>query len=174
MTGCREPLAVNRRLRLFGGVVGWGIPRTNPWIAVTPTLLKTTGFLLVVIVANALGNVVLGYGMEQVGSIASYSPADLIYSGLEAMTNPWVLSGVGLLLLFFVAHAIVLSWADLSYVLLVTSIGYVLVAVLSWGFLGERISETRWAGTLLVTLGVALAGSTPVSTLDKSQAGDET
>ena len=135
--------------------------------------MKTTGFLLVVIVANALGNVVLGYGMEQVGSIASYSPADLICSGLQAMTNPWVLAGVGLLLLFFIAHAIVLSWVDLSYVLLVTSIGYVLVAVLSWGFLGEKISETRWAGTLLVTLGVALAGSTPVSTIDKPQAGDE-
>ena len=127
--------------------------------------MKTSGFLLTVIVANALGNVVLGYGMEQVGSIASYSPAELIYSGLQAMANSWVLAGVGLLLLFFIAHAIVLSWADLSYVLLVTSIGYVLVAVLSWGFLGEQISETRWAGTLLVTLGVALAGSTPVSTV---------
>ena len=136
--------------------------------------MKTTAFLLVVIVANALGNVVLGYGMEQVGSIASYSPADLIYSGVQAMANPWVLAGVGLLLLFFVAHAIVLSWADLSYVLLVTSIGYVLVAVLSWGFLGEEISETRWAGTLLVTLGVALAGSTPVSTVEGPKAGDGT
>ena len=78
------------------------------------------------------------------------------------------------MLLFFVAHAIVLSWADLSYVLLVTSIGYVLVAVLSWGFLGEEISETRWAGTLLVTLGVALAGSTPVSTVEGPKAGDGT
>ncbi len=136
-------------------------------------MLKTAGFLLVVIVANALGNVLLGYGMEQVGSIASYSPADLIYSGFQAMTNPWVLAGVGLLLLFFIAHAIVLSWADLSYVLLVTSIGYVLVAVLSWEFLDEKISETRWAGTLLVTLGVALAGSTPVSTVDKPETGDQ-
>ena len=136
--------------------------------------MKTTAFLLVVIIAKALGNVVLGHGMEQVGSIASYSPADLIYSGLQAMANPWVLGGVALLLLFFVAHAIVLSWADLSYVLLVTSIGYVLVAVLSWGFLGETISETRWAGTLLVTLGVALAGSTPVSTVEESKGVDGT
>ena len=47
------------------------------------------------------------------------------------MANPWVLLGVVLLLLFFVAHTLLLSWADLSYVLLVTSIGYVLVAVLS-------------------------------------------
>ena len=135
--------------------------------------MKTTAFLLIIIVANALGNIVLGHGMGQVGSVASYSPAELICSGLQAMTNPWVLAGVGLLLLFFVAHAIVLSWADLSYVLLVTAIGYVLVAVLSWVLLGEKISETRWAGTLLVTLGVALAGSTPVSTIDKPQAGDE-
>lgn len=128
--------------------------------------MKTRICLLIIIVANAVGNVVLAYGMRQVGSIASYSPAELIGSGLSAMTNPWVLLGVLLLLVFFAAHAIVLSWADLSYVLLVTAIGYVLVAVLSRQFLGETISVLRWTGTVVITAGVMLVGSTPVSTVD--------
>ena len=72
--------------------------------------------------------------------------------------------GVVLLIAYFAAHTIVLSWADLSYVLLVTSIGYVLVAVLSWALLDESISAQRWAGTLLITAGVVLVGSTPTST----------
>jgi uncharacterized membrane protein len=51
-----------------------------------------------------------------------------------------------------------LSWADLSYVLPVTSIGYVLVALAGKVLLDERISVTRWAGIALIMAGVALVG----------------
>ena len=135
----------------------------------SPAAGKTWTLLAVIVVANALGNVLLGRGMRQVGDIASYSPVDLIRSGLHAMANPWVVSGVVLLSVFFLAHAIVLNWADLSYVLLVTSIGYVLVALLSRFALGEEVSGLRWAGTAAITAGVALAGSTPTSTFDAQE-----
>ncbi len=102
--------------------------------------------------------------MRQVGDISSFSPIDLFSSGVAAMANPWVLLGVVLLVVYFAAHTLVLSWADLSYVLLVTSIGYVLVAVMSWLLLGESISPSRWCGTFLITAGVVLVGSTPVAT----------
>ena len=126
--------------------------------------MRTNVCLAVVVVTNAVGNVLLGLGMRQVGDISSYSPLALVSSGLAAMANPWVLAGVALLLVFFVAHAIVLSWADLSYVLLVTSIGYGLVAALSWAFLSEQISPQRWLGTAVITAGVVLVGRTQVST----------
>lgn len=125
---------------------------------------KTPILLVIVVVANAVGNIILGYGMKQVGSIASYSPLALVSGALAAMTNPWVLCGVVLLATFFAAHTVVLSYADLSYVLLTTSIGYVLVALLSVSVLGEDVSAVRWVGTLVLTAGVALAGSTPVQT----------
>jgi uncharacterized membrane protein len=127
--------------------------------------MKTNLCLAIIVVANALGNLMLGYGMRQVGDISSYSPVALITSGLAAMANPWVLGGVVLLAVFFVTHAIVLSWADLSYVLLTTAIGYGLVAFLSWAVLGEHVSAMRWAGVAVITAGVMLVGSTPVSTV---------
>jgi drug/metabolite transporter (DMT)-like permease len=96
---------------------------------------------------------------------------ELISACLRAMSNPWVIAGVLLLLLFFAAHTLVLSWADLSYVLLVTSIGYPLVALLSWWFLGEAVTAQRWAGTILIAAGVALAGVTPVSTTRSALSG---
>ena len=49
-----------------------------------------------------------------------------------------------------------LSWADLSYVLPVTSVGYVLVALVGRFFLNEQISAQRWAGIVLIMAGVAL------------------
>lgn len=117
-----------------------------------------------VVIANAAGNVVLGHGMRQVGPVASYSPVELIGACLRAMSNPWVIAGVLVLMTFFAAHTLVLSWADLSYVLLVTSIGYPLVVLLSWWLLGEAVTPQRWAGTILITVGVMLVGGTPVST----------
>ena len=125
---------------------------------------KTLLALAVIVLSNALGNILLGRGMREVGDISSYSPVDLVSSGVSAMANAWVLAGVVLLIVFFVTHALVLSWADLSYVLLVTAIGYVLVVGMSWAFLEETVSMTRWAGTLAITAGVMLVGSTPVST----------
>jgi drug/metabolite transporter (DMT)-like permease len=126
--------------------------------------LKTGICLLIVVAANAAGNVLLSYGMRQVGSIATYSPLELVASALAAMTNPYVAGGVGLLIVFFVAHMIVLSWADLSYVLPVTAVGYVVVTLLSWWVLGETVRPVRWIGTIVIVTGVAMVGSTPVRT----------
>ncbi len=125
---------------------------------------RTRTLLAIVIVSNALGNVALGYGMRQVGNISSFSPVDLVASGIASLGDPWVLTGVLLLLVFFAAHTVLLSWADLSYVLLVTSLGYVLVALLSWLLLDEAISLGRWVGTALVACGVGVVGSTPAAT----------
>jgi drug/metabolite transporter (DMT)-like permease len=130
--------------------------------------LKTRICLLIIVLANALGNVLLGYGMRQVGSIASYSPVDLFLSGLRAGRNPYVLAGVAFLIIFFIAHMLVLSWADLSYVLLITSAGYILVTLLSWWLLGEQVGPLRWLGTLVIMAGVVLVGRTPPATAPPS------
>ena len=104
--------------------------------------------------------------MREAGDISSFSPVELIVSGLASLASPWVVLGVLLLAVFFAAHTLLLSWADLSYVLLVTSAGYVLVALLSATFLGETITVARWVGIGLITLGVGVVGSTPVSTVE--------
>lgn len=125
---------------------------------------KTRILLAIVIVSNSIGNVVLSYGMRAVGDISSYSPASLVSSAIAAFANPWVLLGTSLLVLFFAAHTLLLTWADLSYVVLVTSCGYALVAALGAIFLDESISPLRWCGIALVSCGVALVASTPAST----------
>jgi len=126
--------------------------------------LKTRVSLLIIIVSNAVGNVLLSFGMRQVGSIASYSPVELAAGAFRAAGNPYVLAGIGFLIIFFIAHMIVLSWADLSYVLPMTAIGYIVVTVLSWWWLGETVRPLRWVGTVVIVIGVTLVGRTPVRT----------
>ncbi len=126
----------------------------------TQPILKTRVFTLIVIVANVLGDSFLRMGMRQVGPIVSASPV----AYFMAFLNPWVAVGVALLVLWMLSHMALLSWADLSYVLPVTSIGYALVALVGNVFLNEAVSLTRWAGIALIVGGVILVGRTEFNT----------
>jgi drug/metabolite transporter (DMT)-like permease len=101
--------------------------------------------------------------MTMLGPIGN-TPIDLI----AALFHPWVALGVIMLIVWTFAHMALLSWADLSYVMPVTAIGYVVTAFAGRFFLGETVSPLRWAGIVLITAGVTLVGRTaPVSsTLD--------
>ena len=118
--------------------------------------MKTKVALLVVIVTSAVGNVLLSKGMKQLGDISHLPPGRMLAAAIGSLLNPWVLAGVALLTVFFISFLVVLSWADLSYVLPATAPSYLLVAALSWWLLGETISVWRWLGTALIVAGVAL------------------
>ena len=61
-----------------------------------------------------------------------------------------------MLAVFFFLWLAVLSWEDLSVALPMQALNYVIVAFLSQYFLGEVVSPLRWAGTLLVCIGVIM------------------
>ena len=119
-------------------------------------LLKTRIFTAIVVVTNVLGNSLLSLGMRGVGELLTLSPVPYV----KALFNPLVAAGVSLLIVWLLSHMALLSWADLSYVLPVTSIAYALAAVVGRVFLHEQISLARWAGVALIVVGVALVGRT--------------
>ena len=77
------------------------------------------------------------------------------------MLNPFVAAGIAMLVLSLFVRLTLLSLADLTFILPVTSIGYVISSLLGVGFLGETVSPAAWVGTILIFAGAALAGSTP-------------
>lgn len=120
---------------------------------------KTRLFTAITVLSNVAGNSFLTRGMQQLGDPGN-SPLGLI----SALFHPLVALGVALLIVWTLSHMALLSWADLSYVLPVTGIGYVLTAFAGKFFLGEHISAWRWSGIVLITVGVTLVGRTsPVS-----------
>lgn len=110
-----------------------------------------------VVLFGALGDVSLSFGMKRVGAISLERWAQ----AFTALANPWVILGILLLLAFFAAYLTALSWADLTYVLPATAIGYVLVALLSVWLLNETVTPMRWLGILLVSAGVAFVARGP-------------
>jgi drug/metabolite transporter (DMT)-like permease len=115
-----------------------------------------------VIFFGALGDVALSRGMKEVGqlSLSHWTQA------IAAIFTPWVGVGILLLIAFFVSYLTALSFADLTYVLPATSVGYILMAMLARFFLHEQISPSRWAGIALIALGVGFVTRGPAKTAD--------
>ena len=116
--------------------------------------------LLAIVIFGATGDALLSRGMKEVGEIHLNDWHELIY----AIGNPWVLGGIVLLLGFFASYLSALSWADLTYVLPATAIGYVVLALIAKFYLHEHISLMRWAGILLITAGVGFVATGPALT----------
>lgn len=73
---------------------------------------------------------------------------------ISALTSPFVISGLFLSGIGAILWLFILSKYELSYSVLVLSITYVLFLIGSQIFLGENISLLRWAGALLIIVGV--------------------
>lgn len=102
----------------------------------------------------------MAWGMKHVPERMSIDPS--LY--LHAMLNPFVAMGIAALILALLTRMALLSLADLSFVLPVTAIGYVIAVFLGKMFLHETVTRQRWMGTLLIFAGALLVGSTSRNT----------
>lgn len=105
----------------------------------------------------SIGDALLSYGMKQVGSVSLAHPLAIVAS----VFNPWVAIGIVFLLAFMACYLSALSWADLTYVLPATSIGYVIMTLIAKFFLHEQVSLMRWLGIALITAGVGFVTQGP-------------
>ncbi len=119
--------------------------------------LRQYGTLGMVGLCAPLGDTCLSRGMTHLPPIALTHPATLI----AAVFTPWIACGIALLIGFFASYLTALSWADLTFVLPTTAFGNVIVALLARFWLHEPISIQRWAGILLITVGVGFVAHGP-------------
>ena len=78
--------------------------------------------LLSVVIFGSTGDSFLSRGMKQVGAIDIHHISQHVFS---ALANPWVILGIFFLLGFMSSYMTALSFADLTFVLPATAIGYI-------------------------------------------------
>ena len=117
--------------------------------------MKTFLLLAMLIVFSSLGEILSARGMKQIGEI-SFRPRLLLRTIPRLFTNGSLIAGVACLAFSFFSFLSLLSYADLSYVVPLTAVGYITNTIGSKFLLHERISSARWWGTVLVTFGVAI------------------
>jgi len=132
--------------------------------------LKTQVMILIMILAGPLGNTMLAKGMKSIGAV-SFSSVSVVLETLGRILSSgtiWV--GIALMITFFVAYSLVLSWADYSYVQPASAMAYAVVAILGVVVLGESVSPLRWLGIAVICLGVVVVGRThPNTTTTETQ-----
>jgi len=119
---------------------------------------KTYALLILMVGFSSIGNVLLSKGMKQIGGIREYSLAALFAVFFKIFTTGTIWLGILSLLVFVICYLVLLSWADLSFVQPASAIGYAVVPVLGYVFLGEIVPWMHWIAVLFICVGVAFVG----------------
>jgi drug/metabolite transporter (DMT)-like permease len=130
--------------------------------------LKTLVMVFVMMVCATTGDSLLKRGMTGIGPVA-LDHAGLFQAFRLAMSNRTIWLAILFLIGFTLSNMTVLSWADYSYVMPASAIGYVAVTFVGMTLLGETVSPRRWMGVVLICVGVFLVGQTKPSTSTVAQ-----
>jgi drug/metabolite transporter (DMT)-like permease len=140
-------------------------------------MTKVLIILLAALIFEAVGVVLLGRGLKQIGEVRELSRREIVGLARRAVTNPSLLVGIGFEAVFFGALLYLLAQRDVSLVWPLTSLGFVITALAARWVLGEEISWMRWGGVVLIVLGAGLvsysevAKSKPVQEVPPRMAG---
>ncbi len=115
--------------------------------------------LAILVLSSTSGEIAITHGMKSVGEPARLRPGALLQFLARAMRNGWFWTGVPLMALSFYALLVLLSWAPISLVIPASALSYVVGTFGAKFILGEDVSAARWAGVILVCIGVALVAA---------------
>lgn len=117
------------------------------WVAF---LLVLAGVLL-----NSAAQILLKAGVRHTGVISLQVPA-LIKAGLSLAVNPYIIIALACYVVSVVFWLLALSRTAVSIAYPMVSMGYIITAVVGWLYLGEQMNLTRWAGIIVIIIGVFL------------------
>ena len=110
--------------------------------------------MLIAVVAVTVGETLLSKGMKQSNSLTGGAWAQTV----GIVGNKYFIAGILLMMLYFGMYMLALRWADLSFVLPITALSYLLGALLAKYYLGEKVTLVRWIGAIIITVGVVVVG----------------
>ena len=114
-------------------------------------MLFALGILLIAIALGAVGQLFLKSGVTSLGEGVS---AAFVLKSIP--TTPLILLGFLCYGLSSMFYLVCLSKLSLSYAYPMIALSYVIVAILSWKYLGEGLPATRIVGIIVIIIGVTL------------------
>lgn len=112
--------------------------------------------IIVLVLVDSIGTLLIARGMKQVGEISTLQPRKLLKIARRLVKNHLLWIGFLFQASTFFLFLTLLSWANLSLVIPMASLGYVVNILGAQFFLKEKVTKERWLGTLLICAGVAL------------------
>jgi len=109
-------------------------------------------------VIGTLGQMLLKYGMGQVGSITRSDFDSPISLASSIFMNRWILMAIPLYIIGFIIWLIVLWKLDLSYAYGFLALTYVLIPLASLLIFNENIPVMRWVGIGGLCVSIVIIG----------------
>ena len=122
--------------------------------------IQVARLIALVIILKPFSNLLLAYGERHFSPAPTLNP--ILY--VASLFDPFVAAGVLIQIWWLLSRMRLFSAADLSFVIPVTAVGYVLKSLLGKIFLHEIITPLRWSGIALVCIGSMLVAGTRRST----------
>lgn len=123
----------------------------------TSTLISVVLLVLSVGFATA-GQLTLKAAMNQVGRIGTAQVEDAGQTLMRAVREPKLWLGLVLFGISSIFWLVVLSRVDLSLAYPMVGLSYIVVVALAAFVLDESVPPLRWAGVLIIALGIAIIG----------------
>ncbi len=134
--------------------------------------MKYIWFILFTVATNAAAQLMLKYGMMQLGPL-SFAGVNPLIKILQIVFSPWVFLGLCTFVISMASHLFVLSKVELSFAYPFLSLAYVLVAVFAYFVFREDLNSLRIAGIGLICIGTVLIAQSGKSTAaDHVSTGD--
>ena len=118
--------------------------------------MRVLVFIAIVVLGGTAGDIAVSHAMKQMGHVYPFTPVVIFRVLGRAFRTGWIWIGISLMAVAFFSLLALLSWADVSVVVPATALSYVTGAVGAKFLLHEEVAPVRWAGVVLVCLGVAL------------------
>ena len=112
--------------------------------------------IMLMVLVDSTGTLLIARGMKQVGEISTLQPRRLLKFARRMVKNPLLWIGFLFQASTFFIFLTLLSWANLSLVIPLGALGYVVNILGAQLFLNEKVTKERWIGTLFICAGVAL------------------
>jgi drug/metabolite transporter (DMT)-like permease len=119
-------------------------------------MLREALLFALIIGAETSGELCITHAMKTIGEVKDFRPLSLIRVVARAVRVGWMWIGLALLAIQFFALLGMLSKENVSLVIPATALCYAVGALGGQVFLGERVNGQRWAGVVLVCIGVTL------------------
>lgn len=111
--------------------------------------------ILLGVFLNAAAQLSLKQGMRTIGHFA-FSLENIVPIGAKVIFNPFVFMGLLCYVFSVIVWLMALSRVEVSYAYPLLSVGYIVTAFAGQILFQEALGPVRWAGILVICLGVFL------------------
>lgn len=120
-------------------------------------MINNIAIILISILMSSTAHIFLKKGM-MMHALNAYKPDGLLYLVWTVGINPWILGGMFLHVSALAVWLWALSRVDISFAYPFLALGYVLVSVMAWLWLGEELSAQRLVGMAIIIAGIIVLG----------------